>query len=296
MKTHAVLDIDELDAALELFRDNPENKDCSFLFVEGEDDEKLWCGQVSENNCCIIFRTTPDYERKNGKTGVIQNIRSLNKSQININGYLGVIDNDFDSLLGISQEKNIVVTETHDLETLLLSHSSVFKKVLAEFGNKELIANFEKRIGKSVQDYLLNLALPFAQIEYVKQKLNPSLYLGDLKKNEIIFIRNKWELDKQQLYFIVKSKGLHMDSPDAQLILSTIENINPWLLCNGHIMTYILANGFQNGVLANNKDASDKRISSYIRGAIDKTELYQTQLCQSIFNWQNNHSPYQILI
>jgi len=296
MKTHPVLDIDELDAALELFRDNPENKDCSFLFVEGEDDEKLWCGQVSEDKCCIIFRTTPDYERKNGKIEVIQNVRSLNQSQIDTDGYLGIIDNDFDSLFGISQENNIVVTETHDLETLLLSHSSVFKKVLAEFGNKDLIANFEKRIGKSVQDYVLDLALPFAQIEYVKQKLNPSLSLGDLNKNETVLIHKEWKVDKNKLCSIVKNKGLDIDSPDAQLILSTIDNINPWLLCNGHIMTYILANGFQNGVLANNKDASDKRISSYIRGAIDKTELYQTQLCQAIFNWQNNNSPYQILI
>ena len=145
MKTLPVLDIDELDAALELFRDNPENKDCSFLFIEGESDEKFWCGQVLKEKCCIVFRVSLDYYRKNGKLEVIENIHSLNKSQISINGYLGIVDDDFDTLFNVTAQNNICTTETHDLETLLLSNPTVFTKVLAEYGDKKLIANFENK-------------------------------------------------------------------------------------------------------------------------------------------------------
>lgn len=139
--------------------------------------------------------------------------------------------------------------------------------------------------------------MPFAQIEYVRQSLFPSLEgLKDLHKNETILLRNKWQLNKDNLHSTIKSKGLDINSLEAQQLINNTANINPWLLCNSHVMIEVLAIGFQYGILTNNKNATAERLSSYLRGAIDKTDLYQTQLCQSIFTWQTNNPPYQVLL
>lgn len=287
-----------LDAALIMFRNTPETKDCSFLFVEGEGDEKFWNGRIAEKMCCVVFVVSfeNNNQRKTGKLEVIKNVRQLNNNhKSKINGFLGIIDNDFDALVCFPKENNLCVTDTHDLETLLLYSPSVFKKLLGEFGDSSVIANFEKNLGKTVQNYLLELALPFAQIEWLKQNLQPELQLKELHKNETVLIRHKWQLNTLRLYELVKNAGIDVDSPQSKQLLTTVENVSPWLLCNGHVMTEILGIGFQNGALGNNKNATSERISSYLRAAIDKNELYQTELCQSVFNWQKINVPYTVL-
>jgi len=296
MKPLYIPDTKGLDAALIMFRASPENKNCSFLFIEGESDEKFWYSRIEEKKCCIVFlgSFSENNKRQTGKTVVIKNIRTLNNSKIT--GFLGIIDNNFDALMCLPRENNTCVTDTHDLETLLLRSPVVFKKILAEFGDNQLIAHFEKKAQKSIQDYLIELALPFAQIEWLKQQLQPGLELKDLHKNNTVISPDTWLLDSKKLHEVVTSKGIDIILSLSQQWLKKIENIDPWMLCNGHSMIDILSIGFQHGVLGNNKKAITETIASYVRGAIDKDDLYQTELCQSIFNWQKFHSPYQIII
>ncbi len=291
-----ISDTQGLDAALIMFRAAPENRNCSFLFIEGESDEKFWQSRIVEKKCCIVFLVsfTENNKRQTGKTAVIKNIRSLNNSTIG--GFLGIIDNDFDALLCLPRENNTCVTDTHDLETLLLRSPTVFNKMLAEFGDSQLIANFEKKTQQSIQDYLIELARPFAEIEWLKQHLQPILETKGLHKNNTILHPDTWCLSQTNLHAMVKARGMDIDSAPSQQLLIEIAHIDPWLLCNGHNMIDILSIGFQNGALGNNKRAITDTIASYVRGAMDKEELYQTELCQSMFIWQNNHSPYQILI
>ncbi len=296
MKPLYIPDTKGLDAALIMFRASPENKNCSFLFIEGDSDEKFWHSRIEEKKCCIVFlgSFSENNKRQTGKTAVIKNIRTLNNSKIN--GFLGIIDNDFDGLMCLPRENNTCVTDTHDLETLLLRSPVVFKKILAEFGDNQLIAHFEKKAQKSIQDYLIELALPFAQIEWLKQQLQPGLELKDLHKNNTVISPDTWLLDSKKLHEVVTSKRIDINLSLSQQWLKKIENIDPWMLCNGHSMIDILSIGFQHGILGNNKKVITETIASYIRGAIDKDDLYQTELCQSIFNWQKFHPPYQIII
>ena len=295
MKSLYVPDTAGLDAALLMFRQNPEYKSSSFLFVEGESDEKFWLSRISEQQCCIVFLVafSQNNQRQTGKTAVIKNIRSLNQRKID--GFLGIIDNDFDGLNCLPRENNLYATDTYDLESLLLRSPQVFKKLLAEYGDSDLISKFQKEIGLSIQEYLLQLALPFAQIEWLKQNLNPSLEIRESHKNNTILIPEQWILNRNQLNSVVKSKGIDLNLPECQRLLAQISNVNPWVLCNGHTLVDILSIGFQKGALGNHHRATSENISSYIRGAIERDEFYQTELCQAISIWQNNHLPYQVL-
>ena len=297
MKTFCVADTGGLDAALIMFRASPENKQCSFLFVEGDSDEKFWNARILEKACCIVFVVSfqKNNQKQTGKASVIKNISDLNESKSRLDGFLGIIDNDFDALMNLPSINNTCVTDSHDLETLLLSSPRVFKALLAEYGDSQLIADFEKKAQKCIQDYLIELALPFAQIEWLKQHLQPGLELKELHKNNTLLIPDKWCLNQIDLHTFANTKGIDITSKQSRQLLEKMDHVNPWLLCNGHTMIDILSLGFQKGALGKNKQATSDNISSYIRGVMDKIELYQTELCQSIFNWQVNHPPYQVL-
>ena len=89
--------------------------------------------------------------------------------------------------------------------------------------------------------------------------------------------------------------GLDTQSPAAQTLLNTLSSLDPWCLCNGHTLIDLLSIGLQNGVLGKNPRAVADNLSSYIRGAMDKDELDQTELCRSIVAWQQHNPPYKIL-
>ncbi|ASF45066.1 DUF4435 domain-containing protein [Methylovulum psychrotolerans] len=287
-------DTHSLDAALLMFRQNPAYKQCSFLFVEGEGDEKFWNGRIAENLCCIVFVVAfaQNNLRKTGKIAVIENIRALNASRSAIDGHLGLIDNDYDSLACLPRDNNLCVTDTHDLETLLLRSPAVFRKILAEFGDSQCIAAFEQQINKPIQAHLLALALPFAHLEWFKQHTLPSLELKDLHKNDTVLIRQAWRVELFQLYAVASRKGI---AATEEHLLNDTAQCDPWLWCNGHTLLEILAIGFQHSALGNNKKATSDSIANYLRGAIETAELYQTELGQAIFHWQAEHPPYRIV-
>jgi hypothetical protein len=294
MNPLSISDISGLEATLIMFRQAPENKHCSFLFVEGDSDEKFWQTRIAEKDCCIVFLVafSKNNAKQTGKTAVIKNVATLN--QTDLQGYLGIVDDDFDTLFKFENENNICVTETHDLETLLLSSATVFKTLLVEFGDHALIAQFEHRTQKTVQDYLLELTLPFAEIEWLKQNLQPRLKLINLHKNNTILSSDKWCLNQNNIDLIIQKKGIDPTTLASKQHLAKLNNINPWLLCNGHILIDILSIGFQYGAIGNNKTATSNNIARHLRAAYPKEDFYRTALYQSILNWQNNVKPYQI--
>ena len=185
----------------------------------------------------------------------------------------------------------------YDCVGVELSETSrnISKKLLSEFGDSQLIVEFERKNQKTIQNHLVDLTLPFARIEWLKQCLYSSLQLGDLHKHNTILPPDQWSLNQEQLDETVQKKSIDITSGKSQEVLQRLNNIDPWLLCNGHTMIDILSIGFQKGVIGKNQTATSDNIASYLRGAIDKNNLYRTELCQSIFNWQNNHMPYKVL-
>ena len=123
-------------------------QDSPFLIVEGRDDRRFWLPRC-QDDCEIV-----DGE---GKKNVVGCIRKLDGE--NFRGALGVTDDDYDSLMGTPlASRNLVMTETHDLECLLI-RSPALETVLAEFGVPEKINEFENVSGVDVRVFLISLPL-----------------------------------------------------------------------------------------------------------------------------------------
>ena len=99
-----------------------------------------------------------------GKTNVVEGIARLRASERE--GVLGVVDDDYDSLLGVRERAaNVVVTDAHDLECLLC-RSRALDTVLVEYGSGRKIRRFEEEAGIDVRTGLLERASVFGKIRW----------------------------------------------------------------------------------------------------------------------------------
>lgn len=105
-------------------RKYPGNDTQSFLVVEGSTDEKLYRSFIDEDKCQIIVA--------DGKTPAIEVLSLLKKEHFV--GVLALVDADFDILEGKPAIENVLLTDTHDLETMLM-RSPALAKVLREFSS-----------------------------------------------------------------------------------------------------------------------------------------------------------------
>ena len=105
----------------------------AFLVVEGKDDVRFWRPR-KHAHCELV-----DGE---GKDNVVEGVRRLEVADFG--GVLGVVDDDYDSLMGVRREiSNIVMTEAHDLECLLC-RSAALETVLGEFGSPRKLHDLRK--------------------------------------------------------------------------------------------------------------------------------------------------------
>ena len=132
--------------------------DCSFLIVEGADDARFW-GPRRHSACTLV-----DGE---GKPNVVAAVQRLDGD---VGGVLGIVDEDYDCLMGKSLgSSNLVAVSPHDLECFLLCQAPAFDRVLAEFGTQTKIASFEAREGIDVRTALLRRASHFGQLRWAAQ-------------------------------------------------------------------------------------------------------------------------------
>ncbi len=125
----------------------------SFLIVEGTTDEKAYENFIDTEKCRIVAAHSKD----NAKDAI-----GMLEAE-HIVGVLAIVDADFDVLNGDTPASaNILLTDTHDLETMLLQ-SPALEKLLNEFGSRDKIAWQDKEI----REVLLEAGTPIGYVRWI---------------------------------------------------------------------------------------------------------------------------------
>jgi len=178
--------------------------------------------------------------KPSSKLWVIAVLSILEKEKFN--GIFAIVDADFDHLesyLEIHHIPNLLRTDTHDLETMLLN-SPALDKVIAEFGSEDKIANF----GRDIRTVLLADGIWIGYLRWVSLIDGLNLTFDGIKFSSFI---DEKTLRIDQLKFIqeVKNKSqLHtLRSEDLQQRLTRQKRSehNPWQICCGHDLVEILS-------------------------------------------------------
>lgn len=249
--------------------------DGAFLVVEGVTDVRFWKPRL-HNGCELV-----DGE---GKLNVIGAVDRLDTESFS--GVLGIVDDDYDSLTGVTRgSANLVATDAHDLECLLC-RSTALDSVLAEFGVARKIQAFEEGTDSDVRTGLLERAMVFGRVRWAAARYDLDIDFRTLRVPRFVD-KATWTVDDGELLRAVSKNGSSLNCEALGHRIAGLPPADPWRIAQGHDMIEILRIGLQRvlGNLPNSEGPKD--IARVLRTAIPPAELQATTLYTDIHTWES---------
>jgi len=199
----------------------------SFLVVEGDDDSRFWSRWHAAEYCKIeIAGGRPSVE------GVIARADGRR-----FPGTLGIVDADFSGIDGAPKSPNLLYTDHHDLEALLLQ-SSALEHLLIYYGDADRIRGFVSSAGHSVRDALLARGLPFGRLRWLSERRTLRLPFDKLHPSNFL-ASDSWHLDSERLHHEA-SRLCNLTPSELHTHLDALPDAPAWALCQGHDLLAIL--------------------------------------------------------
>jgi len=261
----------------------------AFLLVEGSSD-KVFYERFVDKLACNLEITAG---KPSSKQRAIEILEILEKS--NFQGVLGIVDADFDPLEYTPiKSPNLLRTDTHDLETMLIK-STALEKVVAEFGSEEKISQMNIDIRKVL--LLVGVSVSYLRWIYQLDELNLTFNGITFSK----FIDEKTlQFNELKLIQEVKNKSQDFSLKDEYLqqllITEKSKNHDPWQVCCGHDLVEILSLCLRKAIGTNKvTDVEPNSLERNLRLAYEEVYLLDTQLYLNIRTWETNNQPFIVL-
>lgn len=255
----------------------------SFVLVEGAEDEMLY-GLFIEKHACKI-------QIAHGKPNLLRALEILEAEHFL--GVVAIADADFSVLDGTAEPRaNLLYTDGHDLETMLLA-SPALEKVLHQFADPKKIEAVD------VRGTLLTLGRPIGYMRWLSAREGLSLLFEDIDFER--FIRDKTlALDKaaclQELQNRSKKGVLPLLSIWDRLDGMMNEAHDSWHICCGHDLVVILSIGLRRFFGSQNAaELKPARLELCLRLAYERAYFATTRLWASIRAWEGANAPYVVL-
>jgi len=260
----------------------------SFLLVEGGTDKTFYERFIDKVACQVV--TTSG--KPSSKQRAIEILKILNKE--NFQRILAIVDADFDRLEGLPNIPNLIFTDTHDLETMLIQ-SPALDKVLAEVGSEEKITKF----GKDIRSVLLQSGKPIGYLLWISQIHELNLTFAGIKFSKFID-EQTLQIDEIKLIQEVKNKS-EAHTLKAEILQQHIANQkrndhDPYQVCCGHHLVQILSFGLCKAIgSAKPSDVESSILERSLRLAYEEAYFYKTQIYLSIRQWESVNLPFRVL-
>lgn len=254
-----------------------------YLIVEGESDEHFFENILDCGRCKVT--------NLKGKENVLEFIEEQNRCKRK--GYLAIVDADFEHILGrTTVEENVLLTDVHDMETLILSSNPKVRRIYSEFTDNIVIKMYEENNNRLFIDAIMDAAyeIGLLKLAIIKNKYNINMkdlpYVDVVDKN---FAVNLKEL-------INRIKGRYTECE----IFNDLEDVrkqkyDKFQLCCGHDITDIFALSMkseEDGGLGYGKKRSvaKEEIERILRIIYEIEKFQKTQLYKSILEWEEKNN------
>ncbi|MDX2214075.1 MAG: DUF4435 domain-containing protein [Oculatellaceae cyanobacterium bins.114] len=261
----------------------------TFLLVEGNSD-KTFYGRFVDPLACELVSVSG---KPSSKLRVIAVLRILENSSFQ--GILAIVDSDFDRLTGSQDDiPNLLYTDTHDLETMLIN-SPAFDKVMSEFGSEEKIINFSR----DIRLLILEMGISIGYLLWISQLDSLNLTFEGITFSKFVD-EQTFQMDELKLIREVKNKSqaftLKDEDLQQRLTHQKSNNHDPWQVCCGHHLVEILSLGLRKAFGSNKAaDVEPNSLERNLRLAYEAVYFHETQLCLSIRNWESRNQPFRVL-
>lgn len=261
----------------------------SFLLVEGSTDKALYERFTNQIKC----KLTVVSGKPSSKIIVTQVLKSLDRD--NFHGVLAIVDADFDRCLSPlpNYSPNLILTDTHDLETLILQ-SPALDKLLAEFGSEQKLKN----LNRDIRTVLIECSLSIGYLRWISQleELNLTFEGIEFKK----FIHDKTlKINELDLIRTVQNKSqcftIKCEDIQQKICNCKIKDLDPWLVCCGHDLVEVLSIGLQKAIgTYNANEVKPEVLERSLRLAYEEAYFLDTQVYTSVVAWENCNQQYKV--
>lgn len=267
----------------------------AFLIVEGPTDAKTFFNLIDKETCRLVIA----YSKANAMMAI--DIIDSNK----VRGVLAIVDADFLIAEGKDQAQgNLILTDTHDLETMLLS-SDAFIRVVADLLPAEQLDKASTFADRCLSSLLI-IGVKIGFLRWVNE-----LEALDLRFHELPYSRfvdpTAQDVEVSQMLDVAKYGAGQLKLTDAEIFqrMREMEEIehDPWQVCQGHdlinLLELILPNLLQQmaGREAANSSRTKMRaevIDRSLRLAFTFEDLRETSVHRLALRWQDSNSPYKV--
>ncbi len=302
--------IDEYSVAARVRQLRSEHKRTSrqpitFVIVEGEIiDPLIYHGLFNNSRCHIV----PAFGKKNA----VNTIAILEKESFQ--GVIAIVDDDYDTLNQSRIEApNIVPTDTHDVECLIIKSPALEKLLLHLLPPDK--RNFQDHLAKDVRKHIIELATPLG---YIRWHFSATNKQGDFSEiNFVNFIdvkRRQCNINGNVKEVLSKNKDCGVSEDDLLLFIrEKIEDGKDvwWLVCQGHDLIRVLAmllpaelyvyaprdKTEQRRYFESIQPIveTDKNIVQHLAMCYEKAEFVKTDMYARIIDWESKNPPYIIM-
>jgi len=255
----------------------------SFVIAEGDTDARVWKNLIDSTKCRV--------EIAYNKDNVVKVLNILGKD--NFAGVLAIVDADFWILEGtFPSNPNLLFTDTHDLETMLLK-SPALEKVLSEHGSEQKVKDF----GKDIRQTLLESAKVIGYLRWASLKFNYALKFEGLAFSK--FIDDKTlALNESKLLQTVKNNSQKLGLDEVEIIAKMdslkANDQDMWYVCCGHDMICILSIALCKALgTRNSKQVESDVLEKDLRLAYESSHFRLTQLYTAIQDWEKTNQPFR---
>lgn len=260
----------------------------SFLLVEGDSDKKFYNRFIDKFSCRLeICKGKPSSKKR-----VINILEILNGS--NFQGVLGIVDADFDHIEGTKYNNpNLVLTDTHDLETMLIQ-SPALDKIITEFGSEDKIKEFNQ----DIRETLVKLGIKIGYLRWISQSEGLNLAFNKIEFRRFLDEKTL-QINQIKLIQEIKNKSQDFSIPDTDLQKKLEdeekENHDSWHICCGHDLVKILSIALCKKIGSNNtNEVKVEILERSLRLAYEETYFYKTLIYSNICKWEINNKPFKI--
>lgn len=259
----------------------------TIIIMEGYTDVRVYKRFFNKTRCRFV--------PSNGKPNAIRATLILDGEHFS--GLLTIVDADFDYLESIHPPSpNILYSDTHDLETMLLSSSSL-SKVLSEL----LSVPRAKTMPAPVLDLAFQAALPLGYFRWLSSPYKENLGLkfkGIVFTQFIVMPSFVTDIDSM-INEVVRNTGscsLDVIITKVKLHTLTTGSHDKWEVCSGHDLVEVifLALKYHWG----NHRAETTTLDVFdamLRIAYDETDFKSSNLFREIRKWETRNPPFEVL-
>lgn len=257
----------------------------AFLVVEGRDD-RLFCERFIARDRCRV-------QVAEGKESVLEVVRILETRPFE--GVVGLVDTDFDGLEGRSSPgANVVSTQVHDLECLLV-RSSALQAVLFEHASDKKVA----ALPRTPRELLLAAATPIGCLRLHSRRSGLNLRFQDLNYDGFV-ARAGLEVNRRKLVHEVRNRSQRQDLPEDDLLraLHDIEaqDLDPWSLCTGDDLIGLLSLGLRHTFGTKGaQPVSPDNLRRELRLAFSQDAFDASPIAAGLRRWQQENPAFQVL-